>query len=98
MTDKQCYWAVWYLDVWGNQEDGWEVNNRRRVGTLGLLPQDASPTAIYYAMKGNLHLGSNCEPRDIRIETDDDTFISIDDAETGEPLYQLTWESPCEAT
>lgn len=32
--EPQIVWQVWSLDTWGNEEDGWEVNDRRRAFTF----------------------------------------------------------------
>ena len=34
-------WRVWSLDVWGNQQDGFEINDRRENGSF-YVPIDAS--------------------------------------------------------
>jgi alpha-tubulin suppressor-like RCC1 family protein len=81
------YYNVWLLDSWGNAEEGWDVNDRSKVGTIA-LPKDASDTEIIVELKKHRYLSSKASEDDIAIGGDD-MMITIDDAETGEPLYTL---------
>jgi len=33
---KREVWDVWNLDVWGNDEEGFDINDRRRVGSISI--------------------------------------------------------------
>lgn len=84
-------WDVISLDVWGNAQDGFEINDMRRAGTV-MLPKDATKAQIVRAMKRENWLKSSV--RSARIEVDDfgdDEYgqIALEDSKTGEPIYHL---------
>ena len=76
---------VYSLDVWGNKKDGFEVNDRSQSGKILTKLDDKS---IIKALKKENFLNKKCHFKSFSIDGDD-TFISIDAAKTGEPLYEL---------
>lgn len=46
---SRLYEVTYHFDVWGNAEDGWQVNDSRRDGTV-LLPVDATPEQVWSAL------------------------------------------------
>lgn len=85
---KADVWTVWSLDVWGNEEDGFEVNDRRRVGTIRVRLQ-ASDAELLTALKNGYFVKSSVRLSDVEFE-DYDELISVNDAKNGEPVLQLT--------
>lgn len=83
-------WTVWGLDVWGNEEDGFEVNDRNRIGTILLRPE-ASDREIVNALKNEWLMNARVKLSDVNIDGDD-MLVFIEDAKNGEPVLQLTRE------
>lgn len=82
------FYTVWSLDVWGNQEDGFEVNDRRRAGSL-IMAKDSSDGSIVRRLVAEGFLRRGTSLSDVEISGDDE-FILVDDYRTGEPVLQLT--------
>jgi hypothetical protein len=76
------------LDVWGNEEDGFEVNNAMRTGRTVLIPAAANhDNDIIEAL---IQHGELTERARGRVNLDDDGYtITIEDNHTGEPLVQF---------
>jgi hypothetical protein len=98
MSDKtvQTTWELWSYDVWGNSEDGYEVNDRscfdrdyvinckieHNNANLPALAFDSASPSDYQIKKA---FGVSCA-----IETNgDDTHITIDRASDGYPLGEM---------
>lgn len=80
--------TVWSLDVLGNPEDGFEVNDRCKVGSLE-LPDDATDKQV---IKGMVSQGYLTSAR-FKFDVDgDDVHIDIDHGPTGRPLFSLELE------
>ena len=89
-------WEVWSYDVWGNQKDGWEVNDRscdHRAYPITLkleicnpgTPQEfqsASPT------DKQIREALQIKPR-VKIDLGDDVTIYVEHESTGYPLGEL---------
>lgn len=87
-------WELWTYDVWGNEQDGFEVNDKYRSGAFDFplevktynagTPQEfvsANPTDEQIVSI----LGINCA-----IETDgDDLTIYVNRASNGKPICEL---------
>ena len=89
-------WDVWTYDVWGNEEDGWDVNDRACVGrdvplTLPVTRYNVgSPHEFAGASPSDAQIRDVLGLRRIRIETDgDDTTIHVTRARDGYPLGEL---------
>ena len=80
-----------YFDVWGNPEDGFEVNNLSReeddIVFAGDYPTDEELFDWLLNVKGFLKPGTTLE--DLSIEDLGDGFIEIFDAVTYEPLCRF---------
>lgn len=77
-------WSVYSLDVWGNPREGFEVNDRCKVGTVD-IPEYAEDKGIIKALVDAGYL----KPR-FQFNIDgDDMFLSIDHAASGRPVLQL---------
>lgn len=79
-------WNVYSLDVWGNEEDGYEVNDRSRIGTVE-LPKAFSDEWLLKTLKNEGLI--NYKKSDIKsIEIDGgEDWISID--YKGKPFFSL---------
>lgn len=75
-------WEVWALDVWGNEEDGYTVNDRRRAGSI-LLPENATDERIFRAMSES---GYMMRP-EMKIDGDDGLFHIM--SRYDEPVYMV---------
>jgi hypothetical protein len=73
---------VYALDVWGNSEDGYEVNNCIATDNIIELSDDWTPKDIAEQIM---------EDRTIRlsIEGDEDFTLYVDREEDGRPLVEL---------
>jgi hypothetical protein len=80
-------WRVYTLDVWGNEDDGFEVNDRSRAGTV-VIPTDATDEDIVRLLRANAFLDPRVKASDIDIDGDDYS-MTVDDAKTGQPIFQL---------
>lgn len=80
-------WTVWSLDVWGNDEDGYEVNDRSRCGEIEFDADTAKDQDINDALVAG---GFICACNALNIDGDDG-MLFVDTAD-GKPLYQLTRE------
>jgi hypothetical protein len=94
-------WSVWTYDVWGNETDGYEVNDRFcsdrnfplalevTVNNAGTLDEFESAYPTDNQIRGALGLSYRC-----RIETEgDDTTIYVTGGRNGYPLGELHCES-----
>lgn len=83
-------WRVWTYDVWGNAEDGYEVNDRYSQGFID-LPDEPENEEILQALIDMGILNSDVKLSDIEIGGDD-VSITVDAAEDGYPLAGLERE------
>lgn len=91
-------WEVQTFDVWGNEDDGYEVNNTFADGEfeLTIAPEvfnGGTPSEFYVATPTDSQirklLGVRCA-----IETDgDDVCIDVERARDGRPLGRLVCKS-----
>ena len=79
---KTSVWEVWEYEVWGNEEEGWTVNDRFcidrscTIKSRGDFPSD-------YQIRKAFGVG-------FRIETDgDDTIIHVDRARDSLPIGEM---------
>ncbi len=70
------------LDVWGNEDDGFEVNNVFRTG-IDLLPE--MDEAYYYKQ---IREYFPAIPQ-FEINWSDESWADVDDKKTGKPLLQI---------
>jgi len=90
-------WEIWDYDVWGNEEEGYTVNNRFNVYREYPI---ACPVSTYN--RGKKGQFSSATPTDeqirealdisptVQIETTgDDLSIYVNEAETGYPLGEM---------
>jgi len=78
-------WIVYSLDVWGNEEDGFNVNDRCQVGTVE-TSDDAPDAEVWCALiEAGIARGTISQAS----FDGDDGLIMIDEKETGKPVFQL---------
>lgn len=89
-TPKVNYYnLIDYFDVWGNKEDGWEVNDLCTVEEDIVIAEDITDEEIIEFLININYLNEFARNGGVYIESSDDTFIEIFDTETDEPLYRL---------
>lgn len=82
------YSLINYFDVWGNEEDGWEVNNQFVECDDLMISDDAyGDEIVEYMIKAN-YLTEDARGA-VTIDEIGDGMIDIVVLETGEPLYGL---------
>lgn len=102
---KTVKYNVWSLDVWGNETDGFNVNDRScifRELEFPTYPQGynrgtaaefwehwPSDKQIIETMKDAGIMAAMVKPEDIVIDGDYEFSLNIDDASNGFPLWQL---------
>ena len=81
-------YRVWSHDVWGNEKDGFEVNDNRLEAEVEIHDM-ATNREIMQALKHAGLLIKACQERWLEFDGDDAT-IYINQARNGYPLYTLT--------
>ena len=77
------------LDVWGNEEDGFMVNNAFHTGNHLTLTEGFSDDDLATALRADGTLNEGYIGADLSVEGDPDYMLCIYDASTGEPLWNL---------
>jgi hypothetical protein len=80
-------WDVYGLDVWGNEEDGFEVNDSWKIGSVR-LGEDPTDEEITSALIGNGYLKSRVTADQLDIDGDDMSLF-VSDIDTGEPVFNM---------
>lgn len=84
-------WEVRSLDVWGNAEDGFEVNQEFKAGKIE-VPAITNDAGLLKILKENDFIKKSVRSTQIKFEDTGSGFIEVVDAKTGEPLYFLYGE------
>ena len=103
-TPKKCYYDVWNLDVWGNEDDGFDVNDRScywraaefptvctkyNVGTPNEFKNVwPSDAQILQTLKDIGFLKDSCKLADITIDGEHEQLF-IEESNNGYPICQL---------
>lgn len=74
------------LDVWGNERDGFEVNQSFTTGITFDIDNEANDTDIEAKLKAIDVLADHAE---IYVEGENDFMLNIYSKETGRPLIDL---------
>ena len=87
-ASKQDYELINYFDVWGNPEDGFDVNDLDRTGEIITITDDATDEDIIDGLINMGFLKSDAKGK-IYVEDMGDGFIELSVEETGEPIGRL---------
>lgn len=87
-TGVTTYDLIDYFDVWGNEEDGWEVNNLSREENFINITDDATDEDIIDGLINAGYLQRQAKGK-ISVEDYGDGFIELFVTETGEPVCRL---------
>lgn len=83
---------VWSYDVWGNQKDGFQVNDRYEIATYTDPKNDsifqAKDADIISFLKNEGHLVKGTHLSSFEIEGDGEQYLTID--YKGRPLMEVT--------
>lgn len=76
------------LDVWGNAEDGFDVNDvHMTADSIELEEHDGGPEIITKLIAAGYIDADKCHLA--RVEWVGDDMWAVDEAESGKPVYQL---------
>lgn len=79
---------VYTLDVWGNPDEGYDVNDRCKAGTVELDEEATRREIVTALIEADFLAGPVTSPA--RFEVDNDgSIIHVDLAENGRPLLTL---------
>jgi hypothetical protein len=81
-------WEIWTYDVWGNAQDGWEVNDRFCQQRAAEMPTDADDATILRTLKEWGILKKTTQLRHLEIDGDDG-LITVNQAKDGYPLCEM---------
>ena len=77
------------LDVWGNEDDGFEVNDLHNTGLIVDLADDAEDDAIVSALVEVDAFQDHVTGADVTIDGDPEFTLFVDDAASSMPLFHL---------
>jgi hypothetical protein len=80
-------YKVCTLDVWGNSEDGYEVNDQFAAGSIELSPE-MSDAEILQKLADEGYLTENAVDCG-EIDTSDESFMTVHDKADGRPVLNL---------
>jgi hypothetical protein len=89
MTNKYVYEIIDYFDVWGNQEEGWQVNNERNTGievSIPLPDDEWKEDDTIEKLKSVGFLSENASIDNIEVVWNDEERAEILEKETDKPL------------
>ena len=86
MAGETTTWRVWYLDTWGNEEDGWEVNDRREIFTFKCDSEDEKDIQKAFENALRKH---NYKVINFKYEWISENDYGANDPDTGEYLYEF---------
>lgn len=90
-TDPGQYFdLIDYFDVWGNEEDGWEVNDQAVVEEKIWISDDTTEEELFNYLKDTVgYFNRNTKFSDVEIQWYDPDFIEIFQASDGCPICSL---------
>lgn len=81
-------WEIINLDVWGNGDDGWEVNQAFHTRKMIELPEEFTDKDVRDALVADGYLKKTCQTRHLEIDGDD-MVIYVNQAKDDRPILQL---------
>lgn len=109
MKHETIVYTVWSLDVWGNPKDGFEVNDRCRIGTISVRAEEQiynegtehefrsfvpSHAAFVLALKQAGHMKRGIWRSSVAIDGEHDGLLMVDEVRSGKPVWQLECLEP----
>lgn len=95
MADDEDYeknlWQVWSIDCWGNEEDGWDFNDRSRVWQFECDSDDEKQIEKCFEESLREH-GCKVVPFEYDCYDFEEPAWQVNDAKTGEYLWQINKE------
>lgn len=88
VVEPSKYRLITY-DVWGNNEDGFYVNNRFRTETILDIPSEESDDKIIGVLKEKGILTDKANKNNVQIDGESDSVLFFTDSERGMPLFEL---------
>lgn len=86
----QYFDLIDYFDVWGNEEDGWEVNDQAVVEEKIWISDDITEEELFNYLKDTVgYFNRNTKFSDVEIQWYDPDFIEIFQAKDGCPVCSL---------
>lgn len=86
----QYYDLIDYFDVWGNEEDGWVVNNLGPIEEKIWISDDTTEEELFNFLKDNVgYFNRNTKFSDVIIEWNDPDFIEFFQSDNYYPLGRL---------
>ena len=82
-------WHVWSIDCWGNEQDGWDFNDRSHVWTFECESNEADDIQKAFEESLKQH-GCNVVP--FEYDWYDEEACQVNDKETGEYYWQINKE------
>lgn len=79
-------YQVWSIDSYGNEQDGWEFNDRSRAWTF--LCESDNDSEVKKCFEQSLK-DHGFDPVSLNYEWDDECEFTVEDADTGKPLWQI---------
>ena len=86
------YKLIDYFDVWGNETDGYEVNDKIDTNIMLEIPYDVTDEELISKLVNVGFLGNNATVENVRIEWSDEIFCELFEMETDLPLCCLVLE------
>jgi len=86
-------WKLCFLDVWGNEEEGFEVNDIFPIDCIELEENFTNQDLIHELLAQNYLCSFAGQVKDVFSVDGDDEFVTIDDAKDGFPLFHLYKET-----
>jgi len=86
-------WHVWSIDCWGNEQDGWEFNDRSHVWTFECESDEADDIqkAFEESLKGHGYDITKLE-EGLSYDWDSEDNCNVDDKKTGQYYFQINKE------
>ena len=87
--DSKNKWQVWSIDCWGNEEDGWDFNDRSRAWQFECDSDDDNEIQKCFEKSLKEH---RCKVVPFEYDWYDENACQVNCKETGEYLWQINKE------
>lgn len=86
-------WHVWTIDSWGNQDDGWDFNDRSHSWSFECESDDDKEIQKCFEKSLGEH-GYDITKLEqgLKYEWDDEEDCNVSDNKTSQPLFQINKE------